>query len=360
VSQPIRARGVWPFYLVFLAGLGVSVNTSWRFFDLRLHIPMDYGERPLMFAVLELALIACGWSMRAAVRRKDGTPGPARLLAWALCGFSAYMAIDLSGVGEGIARVLLGPVLAIIGLHLALGIELRAARGGAKTGTWSRIVGEMRERFLSRLGLGDDTRMAAERTRDRAADRVARLATGSHVAFRRTRLARAIKASEVALNLSVRSRMLAQVAAYRHLDDLRTLILPSPWTTPEPEVQPELPAVAPTEPAPALGRATVPPSSVGTDLVLATPTAEALAEVTGEYSLVGGENGRNNGRKQRRPAPETLRLAQAMIGGGLERPEAADLLGITDRRLREVLAEAQPTQPARINGHNVINIDGEG
>lgn len=86
--------GAAGFYVVAAMSLPVSMNTSWRFFGNDLHIT-DLFERSVMFTVLEVALIACGWGMRANVRR-TGRPGAPRLFAWLLCGMSGYMAWLLS------------------------------------------------------------------------------------------------------------------------------------------------------------------------------------------------------------------------------------------------------------------------
>ena len=224
-----RPRGAGLFYVVAVAATGVSVDTSWRFFGERLHIT-NLWERGAMFGVVELALIACGWAMRANVRRPDGTPGAARMLAWALCGLAGYMALDLAGPVEGLARVMLGPVLALVTLHLALGIEVRVRRGQS-AGMGARVFRELRERLLSRLGLADDSRTALARTRDRATDRAARLATARWTIARRARMARAVRTSGAALDPAQRARLVTQVAALRHLDDLSnsTVERPSPW-----------------------------------------------------------------------------------------------------------------------------------
>jgi hypothetical protein len=232
--QQTRSKGTTGFYAVAAVATTVSVNTSWRFFAQVFHIDNKL-ERGAMFAVLEMALVACGLAMRAGVRRPDRRPGPAQILAWALCGLSAYMAIALSGLAEGVARVALGPVLALVALHLALGIEVRVGHG-VSTGTWARIVRELRERALSRLGLADDARDAAARTSDRALARAARLATDhGRIPWRRARLARAVRASGATSDPQRRTALIEQTAALRNLDDLRTQTWRSPWRADEPD-----------------------------------------------------------------------------------------------------------------------------
>lgn len=223
--------GAAGFYLVAFLALLVSVDTSWRFFGQELGI-RNVFERAVMFSVLEAALISCGSAMRAGVRR-SGRPGPARWVAWTLCGVSAYMALILSGPLAGAARVALGPLLSLTMLHLALGIEIRSKRGSTMT-TWARIGHEMRERALSWLGLSDDQRDALARTRDRAAHRAAKLASADAVAFRRSRLARALRKANVAHETPARTRMLAELATAKHADQLRELELPSPWRADHP------------------------------------------------------------------------------------------------------------------------------
>ncbi|RMI31249.1 hypothetical protein EBN03_17910 [Nocardia stercoris] len=211
--------------------LMVSLDTSWLFFRDHLHID-NVWIRTGMFTVLEVALIACGIGMAAGVRRHD-RPGSAQLSAWALCGLSGYMAVVEAGPIDGAARVLLGPALGMVMFHHALGIEKRARR--ERTGMWARIGREIRERVLSRLGLSDDERDAARRTRDRAARRVAALSLGRRVWFRESRLARALSAANVAHDDTMRSVMLAELATRRHAGELAALDQPSPWTEPRGE-----------------------------------------------------------------------------------------------------------------------------
>jgi hypothetical protein len=223
-NQP-EVNGALGFYVAAFLSLLVSVDTSWRYFRDELHIT-DTLERVVMFTVLEVAIVACGYGMRANVKR-HGTPGAPRLFAWLLCAVSGYMAWQLSGLGEGIARVTLGPILGLVMLHLALGIEVRARRHVVTT--WTRVFSELRERMLSRLGLADDDRDALTRTQDRAADRAARLALAKSSPFRVPRLRKAIRTSDVAHDPTRRERMLATLAALRHALALASLPQESPW-----------------------------------------------------------------------------------------------------------------------------------
>jgi heme exporter protein D len=226
--QDDKPSGTLGFYGASLMSMLVSVDTSWRFFEHKLGIVGV--ERAVMFTVLEIALIACGYGMRAHVKR-DGRPGPARLSAWLLCELSAYMAVNLSGLWEGVARVALGPVLGLWMLHHALGIEIRVKLNHQRVTTWMRVARELRERALSWLGLADDERDAKARTRDRAACRAARLAliTPKDKFLRQWRLRRALRISNVAHDPAVHARLLRELAVLRHAERLGELDQDSPW-----------------------------------------------------------------------------------------------------------------------------------
>jgi hypothetical protein len=214
-------------YAVAVVSLVVSLNTSWRFFDRVLHIPNAYGERYVMFAVAELALVVCGAGMAVNVHR-DGQPGSFRVIVWAMCAAMAYMAWAESATEEAVGRILLGPVLGTLMLHLGLGLELRARH--QHTGTVARIGRELRERCLSRLGLADDGRDAAQRIRDRKAYAAATLSRPRRWPWsRQARLERALLAAGVADDEVIRDRMLARLAVIRHAHELSTLAQPSPW-----------------------------------------------------------------------------------------------------------------------------------
>lgn len=249
-QTPQRAPWItFACYFVALATLTVSLNTSWRFFDEVLHIPTAYGERQIMFAVAEMALIVSGAGMAANVRR-TGQPGPFRLVVWAMCGVSAYMAWKMSNFEEGLGRVILGPVLGTIMLHLALGLELRTRHH--RTGTLARVGGELRERLLSRLGLADDDRDALQRTRDRAAFRAAQLSLPRRWRWsREARLQRALLAANIADDAHMRDKMLARLSVLRHAHELTTHDQSSPWLAVQEDAPPAAhhpgQAVAPQE-----------------------------------------------------------------------------------------------------------------
>ncbi|MGW6335246.1 hypothetical protein [Nocardia rhamnosiphila] len=224
-AEPPPWWGAGAFYLVALMSMLVSLDTSWLFFEEQLNVD-NVWIRGGMFAVLELALIACGIGMAANVRKKH-SPGSSQLTAWILCGFSGYMAITWAGPVEGLARVALGPILGMVMLHHALGIEKRAHAG--QSGALSRLGRELRERLLSRLGLADDDRDAAQRTRDRAARRVAALVHDKGVLFRDARVARAARIANISTDPAQRETMLAELATRRGLASLATLEQKAPW-----------------------------------------------------------------------------------------------------------------------------------
>jgi hypothetical protein len=134
----------------------------------------------------------------------------------------------MSSLEEGLGRVILGPVLGTIMLHLALGLELRSHHH--RTGTLARVTNELRERLLSRLGLADDERDALQRTRDRAAFRAAQLSLPHRRRWsREARLQRALMAANVADDPRMRHKMLARLAVLRHAHELTTHDQSSPW-----------------------------------------------------------------------------------------------------------------------------------
>ena len=237
IPRDRKSRATIGYYLAGLLGTALSADTSFRFFGDKLHI--TGAERIGMFALIEVGLIACAYGMRANVRHADpatgkpGSPGTARVIAWVLCGFAGYAALVEAGPVEGVARIILGPVFAMVMLHQALGIEIRNS-GHHKTGTWQRVISELREGLLSYVGLSDSERDAVTRRRDRAARRVVRLSItagrkGWMQPVRLIRLERAVLAADLGNDSERQTRVVAAISAARSARQLPTLQVNSPW-----------------------------------------------------------------------------------------------------------------------------------
>ncbi|MEU5908932.1 hypothetical protein ABZ780_31780, partial [Micromonospora sp. NPDC047467] len=179
---------------VLTAGIGALIctaysgDTSWRFAEHRLHMA-DHSERLVMFAAGEGALLACAVMARAnkratATEDSAGTPGVPGVLVWCITGIQIIPAFAESGFWAGIVRAAIGPVMAALLWHLAMGLEIRVARPEAlSTGLPAQIGHELRERLLSHLGLAVRGRTAAQVTRDRATARAVRLASRKHLGW---------------------------------------------------------------------------------------------------------------------------------------------------------------------------------
>jgi hypothetical protein len=213
-----------------------SADTSWRF-------AADYlgmasaGERAAMFAAAELALFACALMARQNLRTQD-TPGAPGVLVWVITGVQVIPAYSESGIVGGTVRAVVGPVLAALLWHLAMGIELRHAKPGADSGSLpALLVREARERLLSRLGLAVRERTAEQITRDRwtvkAVALAAKLSEMEPGARGRTRVSRrlsvAVGQAQAGASEEQRTKLLGLLAARRHSASLATIELPSPW-----------------------------------------------------------------------------------------------------------------------------------
>ncbi|MFJ9234132.1 hypothetical protein ACIRJ3_03995 [Streptomyces anulatus] len=243
----------WPPAPVLVAGAGAIVctaysgDTSWRFAGERLGM-VDSTERALMFGAGELALLACAVMARAnkaatATNATAGSAGVPGVLVWVITGVQVIPCYATSGIVGGTVRAVIGPVLAGLLWHLAMGLEIRVARPEALSTGLPAIIGrELRERLLSRLGLAARDRTAEQITRDRATARAVHLAAvlelhpdGWLSGYRRRRLAAAVARSGAGTNGEQRHRLLQQLAARRTSGQLATVPLASPWAgTPVP------------------------------------------------------------------------------------------------------------------------------
>lgn len=258
---------------------GYSADTSWRFAEHHLGMT-DTTERATMFAAGEVALFACALMARANKRATAtvataGTSGTPGVLVWFITGVQVIPAYSESGIVGGTVRAIIGPILAGMLWHLAMGLEIRVARPDAlSTGLPALIGRELRERLLSYLGLATRDRTAEQITRDRATARAVRLASRAklHTPWGRSRLAAAVARSGAALDPAQADRLMRQLAARRSAEQLATVTIASPWRTPAeyrtdiervpvPEDTPPVPA-APAGPYPALP---APPLAVPAD-----------------------------------------------------------------------------------------------
>ncbi|XMN09328.1 hypothetical protein ACK8N7_26460 [Streptomyces griseobrunneus] len=243
----------WPPLPFLVAGAGALVctaysgDTSWRFAGERLGM-VDSTERALMFGAGELALLACAVMARAnkaatATEATAGSAGVPGVLVWVITGVQIIPCYATSGFVGGTVRAVIGPVLAGLLWHLAMGLEIRVARPEALSTGLPAIIGrELRERLLSRLGLAARDRTAEQITRDRATARAVHLAAvlelrpnGWVSGYRRRRLAAAVARSGAGTDGQQRHRLLQQLAARRTSGQLATVPLASPWaSTPVP------------------------------------------------------------------------------------------------------------------------------
>ncbi|WP_327379878.1 hypothetical protein [Streptomyces sp. NBC_01212] len=220
-----------------------SADTSWRF-------AADYldmsgtTERIAMFAAAELALFATALLARQNLHGPKQAPGLPGTLTWVITAVQVIPAYAESGVIGGTVRAFVGPIMAALLWHQAMGIELRIRTPeGASHSVLARVGREARERLLSRLGIAARDRDASQITRDRATRKAVALA--SHLAERtqkqragwrgrRTsrRLSQAIAQAAVGIDQHQREVLLQQLAVRRHAAALATIELASPWTAP--------------------------------------------------------------------------------------------------------------------------------
>ncbi|MET7781491.1 hypothetical protein ABZU94_07165 [Streptomyces mirabilis] len=242
LARAVGKAADWPPAAVVVAALAAmactaySADTSWRF-------AADYlgmstaGERAALFGAAELALFSTALMARQNLRT-EGTPGTPGVLVWFITGVQVIPAYSESGFVGGTVRAVVGPVLAAVLWHLAMGIELRHAKPGTESSSLPALLArEARERLLSRLGLAVRDRSAEQITRDRwtvkAVALAAKLAERKPGDRGRARIARrlsvAVGKAQAGASEEQRHKLLNLLAARRHASSLATIDLPSPW-----------------------------------------------------------------------------------------------------------------------------------
>lgn len=214
--------------------LGMSADTSYRFLGAALDITNEW-ERALLCGVAEAAIVALtvyAWATR--------TKGPA-YLAYAAVLVQAVPAFQVSGGVGGPVRVVLGPVLLAVMLHLLLGLELRMS-GERSEGILGAALRELRERVTASLGIGRRGADSAAIARSRAADRAVNLAdlvavakTGTRKHSRRAaKLAAAIDAARHGLDATeadaAEAAIVSRVVRRKSVAGLATIATRHDWT----------------------------------------------------------------------------------------------------------------------------------
>lgn len=232
----LRTRAATAGLLVpALMALGMSGDTSYRFLGTALGITNPW-ERGLLCGVAEAAIVALtvySWATAAK---------GAAYLAYAAVLVQAIPAFGVSGGVGGPVRVVLGPVLLAVMLHLLLGLEVRMS-GARPDSLWRATVRELRERATAWLGIGrrgaDSAAIARSRAADRAvalADLVAAVDPGSR-RYRRlaARLAAAIDAARHGLDhtdaATAEAAIVGRIVRRKSVGDLAAIDLRHDWTT---------------------------------------------------------------------------------------------------------------------------------
>ncbi|MFG3024816.1 hypothetical protein ACGFZQ_40980 [Streptomyces sp. NPDC048254] len=171
-----RATAAIPVAAVAAIGCtAYSADTSWRFAADYL----DMGsaiERAAMFAAAELALFATALMARQNLNGPKQAPGLPGTLTWVITAVQIVPAYAESGPVGGTVRAFVGPVLAAMLWHLAMGIELRNRSPHADSHSLTAVLArQMRERLLARLGIADRDADATRIIRERALDRAVTL-----------------------------------------------------------------------------------------------------------------------------------------------------------------------------------------
>ncbi|WP_055469089.1 hypothetical protein [Streptomyces ardesiacus] len=328
-----------------------SADTSWRF-------AADYldmagtAERAAMFAAAELALFATALMARQnlAVQGAPGLPGT---LVWVITTVQVIPAYAESGPVGGTVRAFVGPVMAAMLWHLAMGIELRLRTPGAASNGLVAVLGrEARERLLSRLGIAARDRDAAQITRDRATARAVTLAarlaerTPEQQQSRRgrrltRRLSKAVGRASVGTDPLQRAQLLDQLAARRHALALATVPLPSPWS---PAHSSASAAMVPAQPPSSVPVVVPGPDEPVRDRGPKSPRGPVPEEADPEAKVGSGTEGDESG-----PAAGTKLSADGAVPGtepaGLEAAARDAAATRIDLNAPEVAAQGTDSHP---------------
>ncbi|MFF4059218.1 hypothetical protein ACFYZ0_26120 [Streptomyces sp. NPDC001708] len=257
-SATNRRRGIIAVPVAAMAAIGCtaySADTSWRFAADYLNMG-GTTERVAMFAAAELALFATALMARQNLNGQKQAPGTPGTLTWVITAVQILPAYAESGLLGGTVRAFVGPVLAAVLWHLAMGIELRHRTPDAASHSLAAIlIRQARERLLARLGITDQHADAARLIRERALSRAVTLilriealpeAKRNKGRGRRAtrRLHKALDRAGVDSDPRQDELLLRKLGTRQQATLLASLPLPQRWETPDGRVPQPRPAVA--------------------------------------------------------------------------------------------------------------------
>ncbi|MDX3188640.1 hypothetical protein PV458_09575 [Streptomyces sp. MN03-5084-2B] len=215
------------FYLGFAGALAASADASFRVWHDVLHVHL--WEAVAFFTVVEVLLLGSGLAMRSNLKR-TGRPGMYGSIVWLLSGFGVVAALLVSQWPGSLWRALGGPVASVLALHLALGLELRAAGTRQRFSRFSQALRSIGQLVLSYVGAGTGDQTWIVIRRERALTRAARIASKPNLTtWGRRRLARATRACGAGRAEAATADLLRALAAERATDALLTMPTVSPW-----------------------------------------------------------------------------------------------------------------------------------
>ncbi|MET9360111.1 hypothetical protein ABZX93_04265 [Streptomyces sp. NPDC006632] len=220
-----------------------SADTGWRFAADYLAMASTV-ERAFMFAIAELALFATALMARQNLNGPRQAPGLPGVLVWVVTAGQLIPAYAVFGPVGGTVRALIGPVMAAMLWHLAMGIELRHRTPDAASHSLTAVLlRQARERLLARLGIADQDADAARLIRERAlseavalilsAETITGKKRGKWRARRLTgRLHQALERADVDSDPRQDELLLRKLATRQQALGLASLTLPPRWQIP--------------------------------------------------------------------------------------------------------------------------------
>ncbi|MEV7680612.1 hypothetical protein AB0O64_19010 [Streptomyces sp. NPDC088341] len=239
-------RGTAAVRVAAVAAIGCtaySADTSWRFAADYL----DMGsivERAAMFAAAELALFSTALMARQNLNGPKQAPGLPGILTWVITAVQILPAYAESGPVGGTVRAFVGPIMAAMLWHLAMGIELRHHTPHADSRSLAAVLArQARERLLARLSISDRDADAARIIRERALDQAVTLIlraeamTPKQRAKRRgrrltRRLHQALEQADVDRDERQDELLLRKLATRQQALALASITLPPRWPNP--------------------------------------------------------------------------------------------------------------------------------